>query len=178
MSTMASHISSLAIVYSIVYSDADQRKHLSSASLAIVRGIYRWPVNSPHKGPVKRKMFLLDYVIICFLPGFFSRRYFWLTFSDQVVSFKMADEILRNIVLLWVLTQWGLGNIVGGWGHKHAQMYCREKCLYLGLCIKLIYCLLFSWKLIRDNSWKWLAPESKLFPKPITTKDPLHFIKS
>ena len=28
-----------------------QRKHQSSASLAFVRKIYRWPVNSPHKGP-------------------------------------------------------------------------------------------------------------------------------
>ena len=31
------------------------RKHQSSASLAFVRGIHRWPVNSPHKGPVTRK---------------------------------------------------------------------------------------------------------------------------
>ena len=30
---------------------ADQRKHQSSASLAFVRGVHRWPVNSPHKGP-------------------------------------------------------------------------------------------------------------------------------
>ena len=47
-----------------VYSDADQRKHQSSASLAFVRGIHRWPVNSPHKGPVTRKMFPFDDVIM------------------------------------------------------------------------------------------------------------------
>ena len=41
----------------------DQRKHKSSASLAFVRGIHRWPVNSPHKGPVTRKMFSFDDVI-------------------------------------------------------------------------------------------------------------------
>ena len=35
-------------------------KHQSSASLAFVRGINRWPVNSPHKGPVTRKMFPFD----------------------------------------------------------------------------------------------------------------------
>ena len=46
-----------AYVYSIVYSGADQRKHQSSASLAFVRGIRRWPVNSSHNGPVTRKMF-------------------------------------------------------------------------------------------------------------------------
>ena len=36
---------------------ADQTKHWSSASLAFVKGIHRWPVNSPHKGPVTRKCF-------------------------------------------------------------------------------------------------------------------------
>ena len=60
MSAIASQITSLTIVYSTVYSDADQRKHQSSASLAFVRGIHRRPVNSPHKGPVTRKMFPLD----------------------------------------------------------------------------------------------------------------------
>ena len=51
---MASQITSLTIVYSTVYSDADQRKHQSSASLAFVRGMQRWLVNSPHKWPVTR----------------------------------------------------------------------------------------------------------------------------
>ena len=40
MDAMASQITSLAIVYSTVYSDADQRKHQSSTSLAFVRGIH------------------------------------------------------------------------------------------------------------------------------------------
>ena len=64
MSTMASQITSLAIVYSTVYSGADQRKHQSFASLAFVRGIHRWPVNSPHKWPGTRKMFSFDDVIM------------------------------------------------------------------------------------------------------------------
>ena len=46
MSVIASQITSLAIVYSTVYSGAVQRKHQSSASLALVRGIHRWPVNT------------------------------------------------------------------------------------------------------------------------------------
>ena len=41
MTTMASQITSLTVVYSIVYSGADQRKHQNSASLASVRGIHR-----------------------------------------------------------------------------------------------------------------------------------------
>ena len=48
-----------------VYSDADQRKHQSSASLTlVVRGIHRGTVNSPHKWPVTWKMFPFDDVIM------------------------------------------------------------------------------------------------------------------
>ena len=43
MDMMASQITSLTIVYSAVYSGADQRIHQSSASLAFVRGIHRGP---------------------------------------------------------------------------------------------------------------------------------------
>ena len=57
MGTVASKITSLTIVYSTVYSDADQRKHQSSASLAFVWGIHRRPGNSPHKCPVTQEMF-------------------------------------------------------------------------------------------------------------------------
>ena len=64
MDAMASQITSLTIVYSTVYTGADQRKHKSTASLAFVWGIHRWPVNSPHKWPVTRKMFPVDDVIM------------------------------------------------------------------------------------------------------------------
>ena len=64
ISTMASQITRVSIIYSNVCSNADQRKHQSSASLAFVRGIHRGPVNSPHKGPVTRKMFPFDDVIM------------------------------------------------------------------------------------------------------------------
>ena len=57
LSAMASQITSLMIVYSTAYTGADERKHQSSASLAFVRGIHRWPVNSPHKWPAMRKIF-------------------------------------------------------------------------------------------------------------------------
>ena len=40
------------------------KEHQPSASLAFVRGIHRWPVNSPHKGPVTRKIFPFDEVIV------------------------------------------------------------------------------------------------------------------
>ena len=56
MSAMASQITGVSIAYSTVCSGAVQRKHQSSASLAFVRGIHWWPVNSSHKGPATRKM--------------------------------------------------------------------------------------------------------------------------
>ena len=63
MYVMASQIITLTIVYSSVYSGTDQWKQ-SSASLSFVRGIHRWPVNSPHKWPVTLKMFPFDDVIM------------------------------------------------------------------------------------------------------------------
>ena len=55
---------SILIVYSTVCSGKDQRKHQSSASLAFVRGIHWWPVNSLHKGSATWKMFPFDDVIL------------------------------------------------------------------------------------------------------------------
>ena len=64
MGMMVSQIACLVIVYSTIYTGTDQRKHQSSMSLAFVRGIHRWPVNSPHKWPVTRKMFPFDDIIM------------------------------------------------------------------------------------------------------------------
>ena len=50
ISTVASLITGVSIVYSTICSRANQRKHQSSVLLAFVRIIHRWPVNSPHKG--------------------------------------------------------------------------------------------------------------------------------
>ena len=64
MSVMASEIICVLIVYSTVWSGADQIKHQSSASLAFVRGIHWWPVNSPHKGPITPNIFPFHDVIL------------------------------------------------------------------------------------------------------------------
>ena len=64
MGAMASQITSLTIVYSTVYWSAYHRKYQSPALPAFVRGIHRWPVNSPHKWPVTRKMFPRDDIIM------------------------------------------------------------------------------------------------------------------
>ena len=66
MGAMASPITGFTIVYSTAYSGADQRKHQSSVSLAFVRRIHRWSVNSPHNWPVTRKMFpFYDVIMLC-----------------------------------------------------------------------------------------------------------------
>ena len=64
MGTMSYEITSVPFVYSTACSGASQRKYQNSASLAFVRGNYRWPVNSPHKGYLTRKMFPSDDVIM------------------------------------------------------------------------------------------------------------------
>ena len=64
MGAMASQITVVSTVCSVVCSGADQRKHRSFAWLVFLRGIHRSPVDSPHKGPVTRKMFPFDDVIM------------------------------------------------------------------------------------------------------------------
>ena len=103
MSAMASQITSLTIVYSNVYSGADQSKQQSSASLAFVQGIHRWPVNSPHKGPVTRKMFPFDDVsmkYIHIMPANIPRlllatalRQAWLLSKDLNIFFQYEISI-------------------------------------------------------------------------------------
>ena len=85
-SAMAPQISGVTIVHSTVCSGADQRKHQSSASLAFVIGIHRWPVNSPYKGPVTRKMFPSDDVII-------------IAWIQPIFAYRISDRI-TNIHLL------------------------------------------------------------------------------
>ena len=71
MGDMASQITSISTVCSVVCSGAHQRKHQSSVSLAFVMGIHRWPVDSSHRGPVMRKMFPFDDAIICIFYGMY-----------------------------------------------------------------------------------------------------------
>ena len=59
MTTMASQITSLTVVYSTVYADANQRKHQSSASLVFVWGIHRDRWIPRTKGQLRGKCFHL-----------------------------------------------------------------------------------------------------------------------
>ena len=69
MGTMTSQITGVSIVCLTVCSGEDERKHQSYVSLAYVRGIHQWPVDSLHRGPVTRKMFPFDDVIVKYRRG-------------------------------------------------------------------------------------------------------------
>ena len=119
LSSMASQITGYSIVYSNVCSGTDQRKHQSYASLAFVRGIQRWPVNSPYKGSVTRKMFPFDNVIIQYC-------------SESVVIYIRVCDHKKHPYLTLKGKLWGV--------------YFRENCsryngtaLYLGrVCVHII----------------------------------------
>ena len=99
MDAMTSQITSLTIVYSTVYSGADQRKHESSASLAFVRGIHRWPVNSPHKKPVTQKMLPFDDVIMRWRE--INKE--WCT--DWIGELFMPSSSISLVILEWANKQ-------------------------------------------------------------------------
>ena len=86
MGAKASQIISLMSIHSTVYSGTYQRKHESSVSLAFVRGIHRWPVNSPHEGPVTRKMIPLDDSIIGS----------WLVKSFQHTVISVTENVIAS----------------------------------------------------------------------------------
>ena len=136
MTAMASQITSLTIICSTVYLGGDQRKHQSSKSLAFVRGIHRWPVNSPLKGPVTRKMFPFDDVI---MSSHTSRAIthhddsdclWWACSWQQLSSLQLmatlTDTGLRqNYSQLTSHTRvrWTIDNYTEGWG-GYLNMIC------------------------------------------------------
>ena len=104
MGMIASQITSLTIVYSIVYSDTDQRKHQSSASLAFVWGIPQGLVNSPHKWPVPRKVFPFDDVIMNHVN---QQGIFYLLKLTDIIThpFKLGHVL---VIISYILYAWYL----------------------------------------------------------------------
>ena len=99
MITMVSQITGVWCVYLTVCSGADQRKHQSSASLAFVKGFHRWPVNSPHQGPVIRKMFQFDDVIMNFVNmATFS---FWQCSNDLYTIYFLCKFHILILIGVW-----------------------------------------------------------------------------
>ena len=128
ISAMASQITRLTIVYSTVYSGADQRKHQRSTSLAFVRGIHRWPVNSSHKRPVTRKLLPFDDVIMFVVGVYYSRKRRQLCFLTVVrfypFVFVCLSATLRNRYARIFMTNSGYHRHGTGnhWWHCHGVL--------------------------------------------------------
>ena len=101
MGALACQITGLMIVYSTVYSGADQRKHQSPASLAFVRGIHQWPVNSPHRASNAENVSIWwrHHELEKSVP----QRLVWNVFHRRRISILMV-----KIVLVWWLRRWWL----------------------------------------------------------------------
>ena len=124
MSAMASQISGVSIVCWNVCSGADQRKHQSSVSLTFVRKINRWPVDSPQKGSVKRKMFAFD------------SNYDW--YSISVTS-------IVNAISCYIGLRYN-----GTWPYHHINVWTFNHCIALthetivyAVCA-VIFCVCFN----------------------------------
>ena len=115
MSSLASQITRLTIVVSTVYSRADKKKHQRSASLAFVWGIHQWPVNSPHKGPVTRKIFPFDDVIMFPIPV-----------NKPLITFHYGNSGKGFTFILMII-------------HYHVRGNQRE-CSMLFFIVEVIYC--------------------------------------
>ena len=142
ISEMAYQITSVSIVCSIVCSVADQRKHQSFASLVFVREIHQSPVDSPHKGPVARKMFSFDdiimikdsgiryatgelYVLNCeaYIHVYWSScvtnaaiiTNFW--YIDTVCYCKLADKLFQSQLFQPEIPLWHRQKLVMVWSH-------------------------------------------------------------
>ena len=95
MREMASEIVGVPIAYSTVCSGADQRKHQSSAALAVLRGVDWRPVNSLHKDPVAQTIFIFDDIIMLgWLPIIhdIQQRYYYNKWAQSSRSKVMAKS--------------------------------------------------------------------------------------
>ena len=102
---MASQITGVSIIYPTICSGADLRTRQSSASLALVRGIHRSPVNSPHKGPVTREVFPFNDVIMN-TGSWFQGTGKW-TFQATQYQFRMQlRPISQRVYALIIYTSW------------------------------------------------------------------------
>ena len=122
MGTMASQITNLMIIYLPVYSGGDQRKHQSPASLAFVRRIHWWPVNSPHKGPARLAIRSWPSLLLCwwsatvhqkvelkYIYRWYNHLFIWVILwpMKQIARFSLFDNVLiHGKILSMQITFW------------------------------------------------------------------------
>ena len=101
MTTMASQITSLTVVYSTVYSDAHRSKKTSKLRVTgLCVGNSPGPVNSPHKGPVPRKMFPFDDVIMMIIKPYLRSSYGYSIGSCTPLYLYLWDWAAKMIISL------------------------------------------------------------------------------
>ena len=112
MITIASQITSLTVVYSTVYSNADQRKHQSSASLAFVWGIHRDRWIPRTKGQLRGKCFHLmtsscSHIVqwiterICLIVLTHLTKYIW----QAYYKFNVFRWVCTMMIMRWCTVQ-------------------------------------------------------------------------
>ena len=107
-------VTGVLIVCWTVYSGADQIKHQSSVSLAFVRGIHRSPVDSPHKGPVTRRKYPFDDVIM------WSHRFSWAAVKRKLVPKGPIDNFRFR---QWLDTEQATSRYLNRWWQSSTTLY-------------------------------------------------------
>ena len=123
--TLGSQITGVTIVYPTDSSGANQRKHQSSTSLVFVRGIHRWPVNSPHKWPVTRKMFPFDDVIMPFSYWIYVRKLkhiLGLCYFPTLRGHGLTTSVLVEVLLSYA-SNIVVGDHMGAQGPIHEELW-------------------------------------------------------
>ena len=132
MSAIASQITGRSIVYSTICSGADQRKYESSVWLAFVRGIHRWPMNSPDKGSVTQTMFPFDDITMEWWTGIAKFMNWWFA----VVIKNHPDQIGTRKIIWMPLFQWrNLKNIGKSINDYWKQKQIRTELRVYRMCI-------------------------------------------
>ena len=139
MSAIASQITSLTIVYSTVYSGADQKKHQSSASLAFVWGIHRDRWIPCTKGQSRGKCFHLmtSSCGLCVIIDFFIA----ISFPWWLLSSTETCVCLRLVVRCTATTLQELLNM------RHMQLWNTQ------IWFNNSYCLLTILIILLDIFW-------------------------
>ena len=148
MGAMASQNTSLTIVCSTVHSGANQRKHQSSASLAFMWEIHRWPVNSPLKRPVTRKMFPFDDVIMSVDIQMKT------PFNIMRVDSCLQRMKFHDVVMTWDRFPYDWRFMRGTSGHGWIPLRIGQ------FCVRLMFHLLLAWTSFEQilSCWRFRSP--------------------
>ena len=106
-----------------------QRKYQSSASLAFVRGIHRWPVNSPHRGSVALKLFPFDDVIIISTNADLAHRHIYITRRGRLSVSTIAYRFQEKLPI----------------SYQSIQLYSSFSCTLHVCCTLVCYRIPFAW---------------------------------